>query len=104
MTSSSPWYSTSIGRFRAVALAEGVSFLLLLSIAMPLKYIAGQPGMVDVVGWIHGLLFISYMVTGLQMQIEHNWSFGKTLIAVAAALLPFGPFVLDRKLLRKEEK
>jgi len=100
----SNWYSTSLGRFRVVAIAEGISFLILLGIAMPLKYIAGKPGMVDVVGWIHGMLFISYMITGLQLKIEHEWPFKRTATAVIAAFLPFGPFILDRKILREEEK
>jgi integral membrane protein len=99
---SKAWYATSIGRFRTVAMAEGVSFLILLGIAMPLKYVAGKPGMVDVFGWIHGLLFISYMITGLQLKIEHEWPAGKTALAVVAALIPFGPFILDKKILQKE--
>lgn len=96
------WYATSIGRFRTVAMAEGVSFLILLGIAMPLKYMAGKPGMVDLFGWVHGLLFISYMITGLQVKIEREWPIGKTALAVVAALIPFGPFLLDKKLLQKE--
>lgn len=100
--STGAWYSSTIGRFRVVAIAEGVSFLILLGIAMPLKYAAGKPGMVDVFGWIHGVLFISYMLTGLQLRIEHQWSIGKSAIAVAAALIPFGPFILDKKILSKE--
>lgn len=101
--SSTPWYASSLGRFRTVAIAEGVSFLILVGIAMPLKYMAGKPGFVDVFGWAHGLLFIGYMITGLQMKIEHNWPLGKTTLAVIAALIPFGPFILDRKILQKEQ-
>lgn len=99
---SKAWYASSIGRFRMVAIAEGVSFLILLGIAMPLKYAADKPGMVDVFGWIHGLLFISYMITGLQLKIEREWPLGKTALAVVAALIPFGPFILDKRLLQKE--
>lgn len=98
----SAWYANAIGRFRTVAMAEGVSFLILLGIAMPLKYMAGKPAMVDVFGWAHGLLFISYMITGLQVKIEREWPLSKTALAVVAALIPFGPFMLDKKLLQKE--
>lgn len=98
------WYASSLGRFRVVALLEGISFLVLLGVAMPLKYIAGKPGMVDVVGWIHGMLFISYMVTGLQLKTEHEWPFKKTFVAVIAAIIPFGPFILDKRILKQEEE
>jgi len=98
----SRWYTTTLGRFRTIAIAEGISFLILLGIAMPLKYFADKPVFVDVFGWIHGLLFIGYMISGLQLKIEHNWPLGKTAIAVLAALIPFGPFILDKKILSRE--
>jgi integral membrane protein len=55
-------FSTSIGRLRAVALVEGVSFLLLLGIAMPLKYFAAIPQAVTIAGWLHGLLFMAFCI------------------------------------------
>ena len=97
-----PWYKSAIKRFRTIALCEGVSFLVLLFIAMPLKYLAGFPHAVMVVGWAHGLLFITYMIAGLDVKIAHRWNFNKTSIAVIASLVPFGTFVLDRKILSKE--
>ncbi|MFI5171569.1 MAG: DUF3817 domain-containing protein, partial [Chitinophagales bacterium] len=66
------------------------------------KYAADKPGAVIIVGWIHGLLFILYMITGLVVKLNHNWSFKKTAIAVFASIIPFGPFILDKKILRKE--
>ncbi|MFZ1590746.1 MAG: DUF3817 domain-containing protein [Chitinophagales bacterium] len=96
------WYTTEIGRFRTVAIFEGVSFLLLLFIAMPLKYAADIPQAVDIMGWIHGGLFILYMFTGLNVKMVHDWPFKKTLLAVVASIIPFGPFILDKKILQKE--
>ena len=97
-----PWYKTPLGRFRVIAITEGISFLLLLGIAMPLKYFADFPQAVLVVGWIHGLLFIAYMFSGLDVKTTYNWNFKKTAIAVVAALIPFGPFILDKRILQKE--
>jgi len=89
------------GRFRIAALAEGVSYLILLLIAMPLKYFGGKPAAVNYVGWAHGLLFVIYGFLLLQVWIQYRWSFLKAALAFIAALLPFGTFVLDR-ILKKE--
>jgi integral membrane protein len=96
------WYKSAIGRFRIIAICEGTSFLVLLLIAMPLKYFADFPQAVLIVGWIHGLLFISYMLAGLDVKRTHNWNFKKTFFAVIASLIPFGPFILDKRILSKE--
>ncbi|MEW9669329.1 DUF3817 domain-containing protein [Ammoniphilus sp. 3BR4] len=87
-----------IGRLRAIGLIEGVSFLLLLGIAMPLKYIAGIPEAVRVVGAIHGLLFVLYIMAVAHVTYRFRWSIAKVIGAVAASLVPFGNFILDRKL------
>ena len=97
-----PWHKSALGRFRMIAICEGISLLVLLFIAMPLKYFAGYPVAVMVVGWLHGLLFISYMIAGLDVRKAHQWKFSKVVIAVLAAFVPFGPFILDRKILREE--
>ena len=89
---------TTIGRLRLVGVLEGSSYLLLLGIAMPLKYIAGKPEMVESVGGINGLLFIWYSQLVLHAWrtrvLDLRWS----STAMIAAVLPFGPFVLDGKL------
>ncbi len=94
---------TDIGRFRLVAISEGISFIVLLFIAMPLKYIAGLPEAVKYVGWAHGLLFMLYILALITVKINLNWDFEKTAVAFIASLLPFGTFVLDKSL-RKYEK
>jgi integral membrane protein len=90
--------STPVGRLRLVGILEGISFLVLLGIAMPLKYLAGQPGAVKVVGWAHGALFVLYVGAALQATLAHGWSVGRLLGLLAASVLPFGPFVVDRRL------
>lgn len=84
--------------FRKIALTEAVSFLVLLGIAMPLKYFAGLPLAVKVVGWIHGVLFVLFCLALLRVLIVARWPLGRAVILFIAALLPFGPFVADRRL------
>lgn len=93
---------TVVSRFKTIAISEGISFLVLLFIAMPLKYFGNLPQMVLIVGWVHGFLFIAYMISLLQVKMVHRWSFNKAFIAAAAALIPFGPFVLEKKILKEE--
>lgn len=69
---------------------------------MPLKYMAGMPGPVKYVGWIHGLLFILYVILLIPVMLKYKWPLGKTFIAFVAALLPFGTFVLNTRVLKKE--
>lgn len=86
-------------RFRLVAWLEGISYLLLLFIAMPLKYLADMPLMVKYTGWAHGLLFVLYLIFLLEVAFRYKWSFKKLFLGGLASLLPFGPFVFDKKLL-----
>ncbi|WP_164019129.1 DUF3817 domain-containing protein [Pyxidicoccus trucidator] len=94
---------TPLGRFRAVALAEGLSFIALLFIAMPLKYLAGMPLGVRVVGMVHGLLFVLYLFALLEVAIACRWSLVRVLGAFGASLVPFGNFVLEARLRREQE-
>ena len=91
---------TTLGRLRVIGFWEGVSFLVLLLIAMPLKYLADWPHAVRVVGMAHGLLFILYVWAALQAALELNWSWKRTGLVLLASLLPAGPFIVDAKLLR----
>ncbi|MBA9075387.1 MULTISPECIES: DUF3817 domain-containing protein [Rufibacter] len=89
---------TTLGRFRLIAVLEGISYLVLLLIAMPLKYMAGIPEPVKYVGWAHGALFVLFMGLLLQVWIQYRWSFWKVALAFVASLLPFGTFYLDKKI------
>ena len=91
----------ALNRFRKVAIWEGISFLLLLGIAMPIKYGLGIPEPVKVVGWAHGVLFIAYCILLVQAALACNWTLARTFLGFLASLLPFGPFIFDRKLSRE---
>jgi integral membrane protein len=80
---------------RLIGMFEGVSFLLLMGVAMPLKYFAGFPEAVKWTGWIHGILFICYCMAILTALLGSRISFGKSVIAFVASLIPFGPFLVD---------
>lgn len=84
--------------FRWLSYLEGVSFLILLCIAMPLKYMFDHPQAVAITGAIHGLLFVLYLVGVVVMIFLFKWRIIRILGAVLAAFLPFGPFVFDRRL------
>ena len=86
-----------------VGIAEGISFLILLGIAMPLKYVWGQPLAVRIVGLIHGLLFLWFCGVLLNAKEAAGWDLKKAGWILVAALLPFGPFVIDRGLRREDE-
>jgi len=93
----------TFSRFRKIAIAEGISFLILLLIAMPLKYIWGLPLAVKYIGWAHGLLFISYVGLAWYVKETFNWPFKKFFYAFIAAWLPLGTFIYDRQLKKEEE-
>ncbi len=86
---------TPLGRLRAIGMMEGASFLLLLGLAMPLKYVWGLPMAVRVVGLVHGLLFLLFCVALARVSAQLGWSRRRAAVVFIAALLPFGPFVVD---------
>jgi integral membrane protein len=92
---------TSLGRLRIIAFLEGVSLLILLGIAMPLKYMAGIPEVVSVVGMAHGVLFVLYVLLLVQVAIERSWSFKKVILSFFASFVPFGTFYADAKWFRE---
>jgi integral membrane protein len=94
---------TTLGRLRVIGWAEGASFLILLGVAMPLKYFAGWPLAVRVVGMAHGILFLLYLWAAIQAALEYNWSWKRTALVFLASVLPAGPFVVDAKIIREEE-
>lgn len=89
--------------FRRIAIAEGISFVVLLFIAMPLKYLAHIPIAVTICGGLHGILFISFVALAREVKSDYKkdarW-FGKALLA---SVLPFGTIVMDKQW-KKEEK
>ena len=91
----------TLSLFRKIAVAEGISYIALIFVAMPLKYFADMPLAVKYTGWVHGLLFMCYVVMVIMCFLEYKWKFGKTILVFFASLLPFAPFYVDKRL--KEE-
>lgn len=95
---------TKLGRFRILAFLEGVSFLTILFVTMPLKYFYQNPQPNKVVGLIHGLLFLLYLVELFQVKVELNWKFKKTFLAALASVIPFGTFWAEKYLYLKSDE
>lgn len=89
---------------RITALVEAASFLVLVGIAMPLKYFWDMPIAVKVVGWTHGVLFMIFCCAWLRVMLFARWPMARGALIFFAALLPFGPFLLDRRMLRYAEE
>jgi integral membrane protein len=96
-------FSTPPQRLRAIAFLEGLSYLVLLFVAMPLKYFAHQPLAVRIVGSVHGALFISLAILTLRAMRTHGKRFVWGVRIGIAAVIPFGTFALDRALLADVE-
>ena len=90
--------------FRKIALAEGVSFLVLLLVAMPLKYMANWPTGVTIVGGIHGLLFVAFIIMAWEVKREHKKDWPWLFKSFIASILPFGTFWMDHTHWKKEEE
>lgn len=85
--------------FKYISILEGISFLLLLFIAMPLKYIWDLPQMVEQVGMAHGVLFIAYVMGAIWLFKPLNWNMKQLALILACSLVPFGPFYVEKKYL-----
>lgn len=87
--------------FRWIALIEGVSYLVLLFIAMPLKYLLDMPLAVRITGGVHGFLFVAFCAALLWVMLARGWPLLRAILAFVSSLVPFGTFVLDRYLVRE---
>ncbi len=84
--------------FRKTAILEGLSYLILLFIAMPLKYWADMPLAVKYTGWVHGVLFMAYAGLLVACWLRYDWKFSRVAVFFIASLLPFAPFYVERQL------
>ena len=89
--------------FRTIAVLEGLSYVLLLGVAMPLKYVWGMPMAVKIVGWAHGMLFIAYLVSGHLTASRLAWKPKFRAWALMASLIPLAAFVLERQMAQMTE-
>lgn len=99
---SAPDLRDPVGRVRLVGMLEGVSFLVLLGIAMPLKYLMDMPMAVRVTGMIHGVLFLLFLLVIFQAWGNKALTTKQSALAFLASLIPFGPFIIDRRLAASE--
>jgi len=94
---------TSLGRLRVIGFLEGLSFLLLLGVAMPMKYIWGNPEPVRIVGMAHGVLFLSYLWATAHAMLDHKWTLKRSVLVAMASVVPFGTFYADVKWMRDQQ-
>ena len=93
--------NSHLGRLRIIGFLEGMSFLILMFVGMPLKYYFGYPHATQDIGMAHGVLFILYILMLIPVRKEFNWSFKTTSLSFVASVLPFGTFVADAKIFKK---
>ena len=95
-------FKTKIGRLRIIGFLEGISLLILLFIAVPMKYYFGNPNLTKTLGPIHGAIFLLFLFNALSVGVEQHWKFKTTTWRVIlACFIPFGTFYIDRKILSK---
>lgn len=94
------YLNSNIGRLRVIAFLEGVSFIILVFLAMPLKYFADDPSLVRIMGGIHGFLFVILMVLLLIVWLEKKLTFLNSVWVFVSSLIPFGTFYIDYKILK----
>lgn len=97
-------FTSKTGRLRIIAFLEGISLLILVFVAVPMKYFFGNPAVSQVMGPVHGALFLLFIFNALSTGVEQNWKFRTTTWKVLlACIIPFGTFYIDYKILRKIE-
>jgi len=93
--------NSALTRYRVMAYLTGVVLLILVLVAMPLKYLADQPGLVETVGPIHGVLFIVYCLVTLDLAVRLRWHITRTGLVMLAGTVPFMSFVAERRVARE---
>jgi len=90
----------NIKNFRIVSILEGISYLLLFGVTMPLKYMVEMPEPNQVIGMLHGILFVLYVLMAVVLQRKHGWTYITLGIMLFCSIVPFGTFWMERKYLR----
>lgn len=97
-------FNSPVGRLRIIGFLEGISLLVLVFIAVPLKYAAGMPALASIMGTAHGALFLLFVFNTISVGVTLKWKFAETTWKVLlACVIPFGTFYVDRKILRKAQ-
>ena len=93
----------SLERLRIIGNIEGISYLVLLGIAMPMKYLGNMPQAVRIAGSVHGFLFVAFCIALVAVWRTRKWPYEKVAMAFILSIIPFGTFFLDKQI-RKEEQ
>ncbi|ASS48698.1 MAG: hypothetical protein A3D31_06895 [Candidatus Fluviicola riflensis] len=94
--------NSRIGRLRIIGFLEGISLLVLLFVAVPLKYMYGNPNLSALLGPIHGGIFVLFLFNTLSLGVEYNWKFKTTTWKIIlACFIPFGTIYIDYSIFRK---
>ncbi len=91
-------FKTALHRFRIISYIEGLSYLILLFIAMPIKYIGENPYPVKIVGMTHGILFILFMIFLFESLRRYSWENRFSIKLFVYSLVPFGSFIIEKKI------
>lgn len=91
----------AVRQLRGAAMLEGISLLILVLVAMPLKYALGMPIAVRVVGSVHGLLFLVFLSALVRTATERKWPARRSILALVSAMIPGGTLIFDRELRRE---
>lgn len=93
--------NTKVGRLRIIGFLEGISLLVLVFVAVPMKYFFGNPVGSEMIGPVHGVLFLLFVFFAFSLSVQQRWSFKSTTWKVLlACVVPFGTFYIDHKILR----
>ncbi|MBF9219938.1 DUF3817 domain-containing protein [Hymenobacter ruricola] len=96
------FFNSNVKQLRLVGLLEGISLLVLLGVAVPMKHLYGDPALVRALGPVHGLLFLLFVIKTLSVGVEQRWKFSETTWKVLlACFVPFGTFYIDQRILRR---
>ncbi len=87
-----------VKNFSLINTLEGYSYIILLFVAMPLKYMAGFPLAVKLAGMAHGLLFIAFCILLIKAGEKTKWGFKENSILFIASLIPFGTFYTKKRI------
>lgn len=91
---------TKIGRLRIIGFFEGISLLILIFIAVPMKYIYADASLTKMMGPVHGAIFLTFLLNTFSTGIEQNWKAKTTGMILASCFIPFGTFYVDYKFLK----
>ena len=89
--------NAALTRYRVVAYIVGVLLLLLVFVAMPMKYIGDNSTLVQLIGPVHGFVYMVYLVVAFDLAVRAKWTFGRTALVLVAGTIPVMSFVAERK-------